>query len=400
MPESRLFAAEYSADAMRIALADASDLNDDGNFESSIANAAILRLTRELTWIEETLAEIDAGHLRRGPELNLADRVLANAVSCAAAATHKAYDGMLLREALKSGMYDLHTARCGASLWSTSHWILLLVAELSFALQPRQTRRTETLQGCWMSVRRVKGAVYCRDAYRVQLGADAMHAEVIQTYVDASVRLVAPIAPHWADHIFRNVLKAGETVLTAGWPQLPPPDLPVKMAGEYVEKLIVKLRSAVDKKEAPPKKKKGDHLTFSKFICVALYLLVLPAKTARSADLSKLVWTALLEQDCLKKSVHFLGFLLVGMPTPGLKSSGYPPVVCWQLSSTTWPDKSVIFVGVDLATCGAVLRSSPCVATLCTLTNTCPTSRRAHSCTNLHVRRALARHLHRRWRLQ
>lgn len=62
--------------------------------------------------MEETLAEIDAGSLRTGPELNLADRVVANAVSCAAAAAHSAYEGMMLREALKSGLYDLHIARC------------------------------------------------------------------------------------------------------------------------------------------------------------------------------------------------------------------------------------------------------------------------------------------------
>lgn len=47
---------EYSADAMRWALADAGDGMDDANFETSTANAAILRLTKELTWIEEMLA--------------------------------------------------------------------------------------------------------------------------------------------------------------------------------------------------------------------------------------------------------------------------------------------------------------------------------------------------------
>ena len=48
--------AEYSADAMRWALADAGDALDDANFETSTANAAILRLTKELAWMEEVLA--------------------------------------------------------------------------------------------------------------------------------------------------------------------------------------------------------------------------------------------------------------------------------------------------------------------------------------------------------
>jgi hypothetical protein len=45
---------------MRWALADAGDALDDANFETSTANAAILRLTKELGWIEEALAP-DAG---------------------------------------------------------------------------------------------------------------------------------------------------------------------------------------------------------------------------------------------------------------------------------------------------------------------------------------------------
>lgn len=48
--------AEYSADAMRWALADAGDGLDDANFETTTANAAILRLTKELAWAEEGLA--------------------------------------------------------------------------------------------------------------------------------------------------------------------------------------------------------------------------------------------------------------------------------------------------------------------------------------------------------
>eukprot|EP00882_Tetradesmus_deserticola_P034916 GHRQ01040261.1.p2 GENE.GHRQ01040261.1~~GHRQ01040261.1.p2 ORF type:complete len:116 (-),score=23.06 GHRQ01040261.1:50-397(-) len=56
--------AEYSADAMRWALADAGDGMDDANFETSTANAAILRLTKELSWMEEMLAP-EAGETPR-----------------------------------------------------------------------------------------------------------------------------------------------------------------------------------------------------------------------------------------------------------------------------------------------------------------------------------------------
>jgi len=43
---------QYSADAVRLALADAGDGIEDANFEPRTGNAAILRLTKELAWIE------------------------------------------------------------------------------------------------------------------------------------------------------------------------------------------------------------------------------------------------------------------------------------------------------------------------------------------------------------
>ena len=49
---------------MRIALADAGDAMDDANFEESVANATIMRLTRELAFIDEVLAAAKADQLR------------------------------------------------------------------------------------------------------------------------------------------------------------------------------------------------------------------------------------------------------------------------------------------------------------------------------------------------
>jgi leucyl-tRNA synthetase len=43
---------QYSADAMRFALALSGDSNEDANFEHSIANAAILKLTSEVSYAE------------------------------------------------------------------------------------------------------------------------------------------------------------------------------------------------------------------------------------------------------------------------------------------------------------------------------------------------------------
>lgn len=54
---------------------------DDANFECSTANAAILRITKELAWMEEMLAP-GAG-LREGPPSTHYDRVFDNEINIA-----------------------------------------------------------------------------------------------------------------------------------------------------------------------------------------------------------------------------------------------------------------------------------------------------------------------------
>ncbi|CBI29686.3 unnamed protein product, partial [Vitis vinifera] len=85
---------EFSADATRFSLADAGDGVDDANFVFETANAAILRLTKELSWMEE--------------------------INIAVTLTEQHYRNCMFREALKTGFYDLQAARdeyrfsCGA----------------------------------------------------------------------------------------------------------------------------------------------------------------------------------------------------------------------------------------------------------------------------------------------
>ncbi len=50
---------KYSADATRLAMADAGDTLDDGNFKEDTANALIMKLFNFGTWIELELSKID-----------------------------------------------------------------------------------------------------------------------------------------------------------------------------------------------------------------------------------------------------------------------------------------------------------------------------------------------------
>jgi leucyl-tRNA synthetase len=215
--------AEYGADAMRVALADAGDALDDANFEHSTANGAILRLTRELAWAEEAMAAVaafkkDGGGggggtgatsrevIVRGGPLTFADRAFANEVAIAADAAKAAYDRLLFREALKAAMYDLGAAR---------------------------------------------------DAWRVACGTAGLHADLIEPYLDVSARTLAPIAPHTMDHLWRTILGRPGTVLTAGWPATAAPDYVLRRAVGVLEETAGALRAGVRKASAPPKAKKG-----------------------------------------------------------------------------------------------------------------------------------------------
>ncbi|CAG9463515.1 unnamed protein product [Pedinophyceae sp. YPF-701] len=190
---------EYSADAMRIALADAGDGVDDANFEEAVANAAILRLTKELTWYEETLA----GDLR-APDApwTFADRIFEQSINQAAAGAREAFEGMNFKTALRVGFYDLVSAR---------------------------------------------------DKYRQACATEPMRRDLVERFVEVQARLLAPIAPHTMEHVWGKVLGRQGSVLTAGWPALPEPDVSVLMAGEYIEKLVVNARSAIRRHENPKK---------------------------------------------------------------------------------------------------------------------------------------------------
>lgn len=196
---------EYSADAMRVALADAGDAMDDANFEHQTANGAILRLTKELAWIEEVLASADT--MRDEKPTSFIDRAFDNEMNIAVHSAREAYKSYLFRDALKYGWYDLQIAR---------------------------------------------------DTYRFACGPDGMNRRLIIRFIDVSARLLAPICPHTCEHIWSDLLKKQGSIVTAGWPEAAPANLLLQTTATYVENTITLLRKSIAKAEMPPKKKKSE----------------------------------------------------------------------------------------------------------------------------------------------
>ncbi|KAL7109323.1 hypothetical protein ACP275_06G169300 [Erythranthe tilingii] len=195
---------EFSADATRFSLADAGDGMDDANFVFDTANAAILRLTKEISWMEEVFAAESTLRSTSSP-LTYADRVFANEMNIAVKMTQKNYSDYMFREALKSGFYDLQAAR---------------------------------------------------DEYRLSCGAGGMRRDLLLRFMDIQTRLIAPICPHYSEYVWKDLLHKEGFVVKAGWPVADSPDLTLKMANKYLQDVIVSMRKLLQKQVSGPTKGK------------------------------------------------------------------------------------------------------------------------------------------------
>jgi len=194
---------EYSADAMRLALADAGDGLDDANFVEETANAAILRLTKELDWFEKMLEM--SSSLRQG-EYTYADRAFENEMSGCLERAEAHYENLMFREALRESWFAMTAAR---------------------------------------------------DTYRMMCDGDqGMHGGVTRIFMECVCKALAPITPHWSEHIWRTVLRKSGSVLKSGWPSLPPHDTVMQMGFTHMIEVATTVRQAKLKLDAPKKKQK------------------------------------------------------------------------------------------------------------------------------------------------
>lgn len=194
---------KFGADASRIALADAGDSVEDANFEESNANAAILRLTTLKEWCEDLVKNQDT--LRSGPLDSFFDQAFENEMNSLIEKTFEAYSATHYKGALKSGLFDFQTARD-----------------------------------------------YYRDSVT---NTNGMHKDLVLKYIEAQALMLAPVAPHFAEYIYKDVLGNPGSVQTTKFPRASKPvSKSISDALEYVRDLARSIREA----EANVlKKKKG-----------------------------------------------------------------------------------------------------------------------------------------------
>lgn len=198
---------KFGADASRIALADAGDTVEDANFDESNANAAILRLYVMKEWAEDIISNIDS--LRTGPKDSFLDKAFENEMNELIVETKGHYGTAFYKAALKSGLFDFQTARD-----------------------------------------------YYRDSTSDGTG---MHRDLVLRYIEVQALLLVPIAPHFAEYIWREVLKKETSVQDALFPEVSQPiDSSLTAALSYVRDVS---RSIREVEGANMKKKKGKNAT-------------------------------------------------------------------------------------------------------------------------------------------
>ena len=94
-----------------------------------------------------------------------------------------------------------------------------------------------------------------RDQYRHALAllGEQPHAGLMERFVRVQTVLMAPIIPHWSDHIWRNELGHANSVFTTRFPWAGPVDQDVLQANDFLLSTLHKTRSQIDrmKRDAP-----------------------------------------------------------------------------------------------------------------------------------------------------
>ncbi|KAL2056891.1 hypothetical protein ABVK25_002630 [Lepraria finkii] len=199
---------KFGADACRISLADGGDGVEDANFEEAVANQIILRMYTLKEWCEEVIKD---EKLRTGPADELWDQLFENEINSLVHETRQHYEALDYKAALKSALYDFTSSR---------------------------------------------------DFYREATIAAGlpMSRTLIERYITLQALILTPIAPHWADYIWQEVLHNKDTIQNALWPSVPAADPSLTAAREYVRSTS----SAITSAEAAQLKRKarGKETTF------------------------------------------------------------------------------------------------------------------------------------------
>lgn len=213
---------KFSADGMRLCLADSGDSIEDANFVKDMADAGILRLYTFIEWVKETMETKSS--LRSGPPELFNDKVFISEVNLKIQETDRNYNKMLFKEALRTGFYELQAVR---------------------------------------------------DKYRELTLLDGMHNDLIMKYIEVQALLLAPICPHVAEHVW-ELLGKTDSIVLAKWPEGGVVDEILVKSSKYLMEAAHLFRLHVKNQSRSKKASKGQE---TKLLEKPMYATIYVAKT-------------------------------------------------------------------------------------------------------------------------
>jgi leucyl-tRNA synthetase len=184
--------AKYSVDGVRFALADAGDAVEDANFLEATANVAVLRLHSQIEWIKEVIITSGPGSLREGEPTTFFDLVFQSEINRTIVLTDANYERMKFREALRTGFWNLQSAR--------DHYRMA---------EQRGKVMTKT-----------------------------MNRGLVERFIEVQTILLAPICPHYCDYVWTRLLKREGSVRQASWPEPGPIDEALLAQNDFLQEVL------------------------------------------------------------------------------------------------------------------------------------------------------------------
>lgn len=214
---------EFGTDASRVALADCGDTLDDANFETPVANAAVLKLFTFEQWIQQHVPQ-GLDYAQHDPaKYSTWDKIVLNELNATLLECAHDYDQMRFKAVVKSAFSELLTLK---------------------------------------------------ETYQMAAGDRGTNPCIIFRYLEVILALMNPIAPHFCQYAWqtyvvpalkqcKNLPKAPEvTLIKAGWPELSdngtdnPVDPTLSALFHYLKHNKHEFQLAYDKAKLGGKKKK------------------------------------------------------------------------------------------------------------------------------------------------
>jgi len=298
---------KFSADGMRLALANSGDSVEDANFVEADANAGVLRLFTLVEWAKEVVAEGSA--VTRASADTFHDVVFQGEMSKLLVETEANYKALLFKDAMRTGLFSMQGAR---------------------------------------------------DKYRELCGELGMSRPLARRFVEWQALMLAPVCPHVCEHLWQ-LLGHTQSILHARWPEAGPVDELAIQQSDYLMEAVRDFRLKLIAAKAPKGKGKAAAAAAPTH-CTAYVAKTYPAWQATVLDTLRTMYAAagppdnkLVSQELAKKpelkkvmkrTMPFVAFMKEKVAAKGL--AALDATLPWEEAEVLRANLAYITAALDL----------------------------------------------------